>query len=274
MNNQQKRGRLASFLWPEPRLKSDFPWSITKSAKTYGIALAFYFAGTFIPALLIFGGLFGLAYARPDFAEWLIEPQVISGVIVFSTILSFLTGFGAEVWYISKVLAKDGLSLRKQLGLSLDTLNGSRWAAIGWGVVTYGVIMAVDRLASLIPMPEAHDPAASFLSSLTGLGFAAVTMLVILGPIFEEIVFRGFLYSSVRSSLQNKGRVVADIIALLVSALAFSLLHFNLSGLLAYFVAGAILAESYRRSGSLYVPIVAHCLNNATAVILLIASSS
>jgi len=35
-------------------------------------------------------------------------------------------------------------------------------------------------------------------------------------------------------------------------------------------VAGAILAESYRRSGSLYVPIMAHFLNNLTAVIIVL----
>ncbi len=258
---------------PESRLEPNFPWSIAKSAKTYGIALLYYFIGTLIPGLLIFAGLTIAILNKPDLVVWLNDPKASVTFMVTATIVMFVSGFSAELWYVGRVLKKDGLSLRKLLGFNLDTLGGNAWSAIWRGLVTYGILMAVDPLISLIPMPAAHDPAAAFLNSLTGWAFAAVAVLVIAGPIFEELIFRGFLYNSVRSSMWKRGRLLANIVALVVSSAAFALMHFNISGLVAYFVAGAILAESYRRSGSLYVPIVAHCLNNATAVVLLLMST-
>lgn len=261
---------------PTARLSSAFPWDIRKSAKTYGIALVVYFVATFLSAFAVIGavlltGLFDSSLPMRIFEQHYLPFLVISSVV------SFVVGFGCELWYLKRALGKDNLSLKKIVGLNLDSLKGSKWSAIWRGVVTWLVIIGVGKIVDLIPMPTMVDPAADFLKSLAGWPLYVLAVLVTLGPIFEELIFRGFLYNMTRSSISRNGttrRVTADILALVISASAFALMHFNLSGFLAYFVAGAILAESYRRSGSLYVPIIAHMLNNGTAVVLLLLSMS
>lgn len=257
---------------PSARLGFDFPWDIRKSAKTYGIALVVYFVATFLSALAVIGGVLLTGLFDPNLPMRILEQHYLP-FLVISSVVSFVVGFGAELWYLKSQLGKDNLSVTKIVGLNLDSLKGSKWSAIWRGVVTWLLIIGVGKLVELVPMPEMVDPAADFLKSLAGWPLYVLAVLVTLGPIFEELIFRGFLYNMTRASVSKNGttrRVTADIIALVVSSLAFSLMHFNLSGLLAYFVAGAILAESYRRSGTLWVPIIAHVLNNGTAVVLLL----
>ncbi len=274
--NPRAQGILAR-LWntlvkPTVRLEPNFPWRLGKSMKTYGVALIYYFLGSFASAFLVMAGVFLLALHNPDFARAALE-KYMAPFMVAVTVISFLSGFGLELWYLNRALQKDKLSLRKLCGLNLDSLGGSIWAAIWRGFLTWGFIVVADRLVQLIPMPAAHDPAAEFLQSLAGWPLYVMVLLVVSGVIFEEIIFRGFLFNMIRSSLWKtgaSGNFRADVIAIAVSASAFALMHFNLSGFLSYFVAGAILAESYRRSGSLYVPIMAHFLNNLTAVIIVL----
>lgn len=276
MNNNSLLSRAwNAVLHPTARLNTDFPWDLGKSAKTYGIALVVYFVVTFASALALIGGVMLAAFVSPDLPQRIFTDHYLP-FLVISSIVSFFCGFGAEVWYLKRQLGKDKLSLKKIVGLNLVSLKGSKWSALWRGVVTWLVIIGVDKLVSFVPMPEMVDPAADFLKALSGWPLYALAALVVVGPVFEELVFRGFLYNMTRSAMSRgtAGRVIADVVALVVSATAFALMHFNLSGFPAYFVAGAVLAESYRRSGSLYVPIIAHVLNNGTAVILLLLASA
>lgn len=264
-----------SVFHPQARLSSAFPWDIRKSAKTYGIALVVYFIATFLSALAVIGAVLLTGLYDSNLPMRIFDHHYLP-FLVISSVVSFVVGFGCELWYLKSQLGKDKLSLKKIVGLNLDSLKGSKWSAIWRGVVTWLVIIAVGKIVELIPMPTMVDPAADFLKSLSGWPLYILAVLVTLGPIFEELIFRGFLYNMTRSSISDNGttrRVTADIVALVVSASAFALMHFNLSGFLAYFAAGAILAESYRRSGSLYVPIIAHMLNNGTAVVLMLLAA-
>lgn len=274
MNNNFLGRAWNSVFRPTARLKADFPWDLGKSAKTYGVAVLVYFAASFLSAVLVMGAVLLTGLFDPEMPMRILESHYLP-FLVIASIVSFVAGFGAEVWYLKRQLGKDNLSLTRMIGLNLDSLGGKWWPVLWRGVMAWLVILGVDQVVSLIPMPEVVDPAANFLKSLSGWPLYALAVLVVLGPIFEEIVFRGFLYNMTRSALSKNGttgRVAADMIALVVSSAAFALMHFNMSGFLAYFVAGAVLAESYRRSGSLYVPIVAHMLNNGVAVIWLLLS--
>jgi membrane protease YdiL (CAAX protease family) len=260
---------------PSARLNANFPWDLTKSAKTYVIASIVYFIGTFLSAIAAYGALLLTALYDSEMPMRIFEKHFLPFMVVAS-IVSFVVGFGCQLWYLQRQLGKDNLSLRRIVGLNLDSLNGSKWSTLWRGLVTWLLLIAAGLLIDLIPMPVAVDPAADFLRELSGWQLCALAVLVTLGPIFEELIFRGFLYNMTRSSISRDGttrRVTADVVALIVSAAAFSLIHFNLSGFVAYFVAGAILAESYRRSGSLWVPIIAHMLNNGTAVVLLLLAA-
>jgi membrane protease YdiL (CAAX protease family) len=87
--------------------------------------------------------------------------------------------------------------------------------------------------------------------------FALVTLFaVVAAPIFEELLFRGFLYSGLRRRLRPVG-------AALFTAAFFSAFHLEIDVLLVLFVLGLWLAWIRERTGGLMAPIAAHACYNA-----------
>lgn len=94
------------------------------------------------------------------------------------------------------------------------------------------------------------------------LGAMAVAA-VIVAPLCEEIVFRGYLYPAAK-------RFTGPATAMFCSALLFSLAHGSLAMLLPLFLLGLAFAWIYERTGSLWAPIFAHlCVNGSTVLIQL-----
>ena len=96
------------------------------------------------------------------------------------------------------------------------------------------------------------------------LGLALVT--TILGaPLFEELLFRCWLYGSFR-------KLAPPILAIPVSALVFALAHLengNYFVLFPIFTLGCFLALLYERSRSLWASVAAHSLHNAVTILYL-----
>jgi membrane protease YdiL (CAAX protease family) len=81
----------------------------------------------------------------------------------------------------------------------------------------------------------------------------------ILGPICEELVFRGLMF-------QRLCGYVKPMIAVVVSALMFGIYHGNIvQGVYAFFL-GMIMALCCWRFGSIWAPIVIHVVANITSV--------
>lgn len=80
-------------------------------------------------------------------------------------------------------------------------------------------------------------------------------LIVLLGPIGEELFFRGYVLRSVSASWGERVGVV-------YSSLMFALIHMNWSGTPVYFVIALALVWGYRLSGSLLTPIVGHVTLN------------
>lgn len=89
--------------------------------------------------------------------------------------------------------------------------------------------------------------------------YGLIAFIAVLGPIHEEIFFRGFLFSFTE-------RYYGIKTAYLVSAVLFALIHLNPSALPVYFIYGLAFAWGHRVSGSLWVPIIAHIGINSIAV--------
>ncbi len=112
-----------------------------------------------------------------------------------------------------------------------------------------------------------HFSVTSSQPVLTALDTALnVLALVVLGPLVEEIVFRGLLFGAL---VQRLG----VLLAALVSALLFGLMHGDLVLLPALAALGFVNALIYARTGNLTTAVVLHALNNALGAVFLIASS-
>lgn len=88
--------------------------------------------------------------------------------------------------------------------------------------------------------------------------------VVVVAPFAEELFFRGLIFRALDV-------VWPTALAMLVSGLAFSLLHLNLSVLVPFTLIGIVFAWSFRRSDSIWVPIAAHATVNGVSFILTVA---
>lgn len=92
------------------------------------------------------------------------------------------------------------------------------------------------------------------------LGLMALAAVVV-APLCEEVVFRGYLYPAAK-------RFAGPWVAGAASALVFAAAHGSLAPLLPLFVFGALLVLAYELTGSLWAPIAMHfCFNGATVAI-------
>ncbi len=155
------------------------------------------------------------------------------------------------------VWLRHGPSLRDYLGLHLPTPRALA-AGVGFTLaltsLEHGVHVALGR-----PIPEfvANSYRSGADSALLWLAF------VVLAPIAEEIVFRGFLLAGLVASYRTG-------IAVAVTALAFAALHLGQYGALdlAFLaVFGAALALARLRTGSIFVPITMHATMNLVALL-------
>jgi hypothetical protein len=83
--------------------------------------------------------------------------------------------------------------------------------------------------------------------------------VVIIAPIFEELLFRGFIYKGLESSPLG---IVGTII---ITSVLFTMIHsgqYDLSILLVLFPLAVIIGLSRYRSGGIYLPIYLHFVNN------------
>lgn len=94
------------------------------------------------------------------------------------------------------------------------------------------------------------------------LGLMAVAA-VIVAPVCEEIMFRGYLYPAAK-------RFAGPWVAGLGSALIFAAAHGSLAPLVPLFIFGCLLVVAYEVTGSLWAPVAIHfCFNGATVLIQL-----
>lgn len=83
---------------------------------------------------------------------------------------------------------------------------------------------------------------------------------VILGPLTEEMIFRGMTFRRIRDH-------AGETKAIFLSALLFGVYHMNIVQGLFSFIVGCLLAWLYAESGTLLVPLAAHMLINFYAAV-------
>lgn len=301
---------------PRARLQSDFPWTLTKMGRTYVIASLWFYAGS----LLVPGAFFGLLFLAPLInndlflwmAQWFDNDGAVSiRFLVVMSAISFVMGFAFELLYLRKVLHREGRTIRGTMGLNFARLRGKTRLYTAWKVVSavaiaWGIWFAFEQTAAAL-FGHAPQNTVELFKASQGLDFAILAAMAVLGaPVFEELVFRGFLQNSVSASLKrwklrrllggNKkatdlvadqmpdmdkmvsrlggSTLAAELLAALASAAIFSVMHLQLHPitLLMLFALGFVHSELYRRTGSLYCSMLLHFVNNGIAVAVLLWS--
>ena len=192
--------------------------------------------------------------------------------IDFGSAPAFL-GVFAALWYVGTVFFAWLLIVRRR-AVSLAEV-GFRWK--GWGsillmipatiVAFIGTTIALWLTQSVVGDVATAEDQLAIENEVLGPTDLIWLLLgvAVLGPIVEELLFRGILYQYLRS----KRSVVFSVI---VSSIAFSVTHFIPTLLPSLFVMGIFLALAMQIWDSIYPAIALHMLYNGTVVVLLYAS--
>lgn len=122
--------------------------------------------------------------------------------------ICFVCGFGLQLRYIHRCLKADGLSLTGIMALNIDARRGKSRLATVWNVLWpvglgYVIIYALANLVIAV-LGAPHQATVELARSATGGNFLAFALMAVIGaPLFEEVIFRGFLFQIIRSSLRN-----------------------------------------------------------------------
>jgi membrane protease YdiL (CAAX protease family) len=92
--------------------------------------------------------------------------------------------------------------------------------------------------------------------------FINIFLIALLPAVGEELIFRGIVQQTIN---KNSGSYHWGI---WISAILFSALHMQFNGFLPRMLLGAFFGYLFVWSGNLWLPILAHFINNATAVIV------
>lgn len=223
------------------------------AASFLGVGLAF------IPLARALAGPEGLAAMS----------QSDKAVFVFTSQLAE-TAVGLGVVYAATAAARPLPPDFLRLDFSAPFRKPDGWAA--WGllgvVLSPAVVFAAAALVEAVgivddPSARGTADAVSQLLVLDPATFAALFgTTAVLAPLLEETVFRGFL-------LPSLGRVMPTPLAVVVSAVAFGLVHFSPRDTPQLTALGLLMGFAYVRSKNLLTPMVIHGAWNGTVLCVL-----
>ena len=202
---------------------------------------------------MLFGGFFGALIvlalvnpARPD-------PGLPRWAIVLSEALILLP--------LALVIQRRRLPpvvVFRLRGVSPGTLRDTVLIGLGASVL----IDELDRLVALVfPLPENIARGMEFLTFATPLeALLVVGGAVLVAPLVEELVFRGFFQGQLEQGYRDATKAV------LFSAALFMILHFNPWWSLQIYLLGVILGYLAWRTASIWPAVVVHAVNNSLAV--------
>ncbi len=127
------------------------------------------------------------------------------------------------------------------------------------GLIVLGVAMVLERL-SVEPTPQAVFTFYMTESRAPVLSWMLV-LITVIGPVAEELFFRGLLYGWLRTR-------IGVVRGLGLSALLFAGLHGNAIVFFPIFFLGLLFGWVYERTGSLIAPVAIHVFHNSGMLFL------
>ena len=175
--------------------------------------------------------------------------------IISALFIIFATPKLARKWGILK-------PNRKKLGLEgLPT-----WTDLGLGAAGFAVSLALAAIITgvfkIFPWFNIEEQQLIYNTGILGIDrVIAFLMLVVVAPIVEEIIFRGWLYQKLKVKLP----VPASIF---ITSLTFAALHTPFSASLNVFALSIVACCLRELTGTIYASIIMHMIKNGVAFFL------
>ena len=156
-----------------------------------------------------------------------------------------------------KALGISAKSILKNIGIAIYSYIGFLPVL----AVIFLAVMGAAKIFNYTPPPEAIYELI-FKEQRPFLLIIISVLISLIGPIVEEVFFRGFLYGALRKSFGISR-------AILFSAIFFSLLHTNVLGFIPIVALGMFLAYLREKTGSLVPSITVHIIHNTALASLM-----
>jgi len=147
-----------------------------------------------------------------------------------------------------------------------------RSLALTLGAFTLIILISVNVVSSITvtwmqnfwPDLEPQETVKAFQQS-DGIGFKilVIFMAVVIAPLAEETLFRGFVYGVLK-------RYTDAPFAALSSSLMFAIIHMHVGSLLPLWVLAVLFCLAYEITGCLLVPMLLHAIFNAVSIIAML----
>lgn len=142
-------------------------------------------------------------------------------------------------------------------------LSGVAWALLAFGIY-FWVTILVALLLTFVPGFDSEQPQNIGFDDVTT--FAEYLMafigLVVIPPIFEELLFRGYLFGRLR-------KYVGFWVSTTVTSIAFGFVHGQWNVGVDTFILSFFLCFLRERTGSVWAPILLHAFKNGLAYFFL-----
>lgn len=153
-----------------------------------------------------------------------------------------------------RVFGLDRVRIERAVGLGLLLLIP---VVITVNVTAYGMGLWLETFWELEPQAAVQAFSAD---AQPGVRVMMVLFAVVIAPLVEETIFRGFIYPVFK-------KYTDGLYAAVCSSLLFGLVHLHVGSLVPLVLLALILCFVYERSGSLIVPMVIHAGFNAISLI-------
>jgi uncharacterized protein len=217
-------------------------------AKAFGLAELFVAIGV----ILFFSWMITSAASHP--------PRNVSTTLIIANELFFI----AIVLLVMAYLRLRGFTLDALAGFSKITLK----RALSTGVVLLLAAWPLIAVAELITQKmfggSSKQEIVDFFNSSETIAqrVTIIILAVVAAPIFEELIFRFFIYGALR-------RYFGITVGLILNSFVFAAAHAHLPSALPLFVLAGCFTLAYEWSGSILVSMSMHALFNASQLIFL-----
>lgn len=158
---------------------------------------------------------------------------------------------------LSRSLTEYRGKLKDYFAVSLTSVKS--WSMIGVGVLAFPAIDMLHRSMVTLMSRKDMNGLSSGAKMFEGDGFWVKLLwffvLGVVAPIWEEVMFRGFL-------LPSLSRTLSPTKGIILTSLLFSLVHFTKEGFLPLMILGAIFGFSYCATCNLFPAMMLHGLWN------------
>lgn len=166
---------------------------------------------------------------------------------IFTLILSLFLFIKIVNWKSKKYSFRDKFIVKANMR--------SIFLPIALAVVGMGIVLSefVNLIRVVLPF---NDYLTIIFDRMHSAGISTIILIVIVGPIVEEVVYRGII-------LEGLQRKYKESFSIILSALIFGAIHLNIYQFVPAFVLGLLFGYIYMKTKCLTLCVLGHALNNS-----------